>query len=661
MDEWTAPVGSDQVIIRVANVEASDVSPFYVDWQGVTLFRGQPAATFTRILLDLIEPIQTRGTLEFLHPAFTAAEDSAETELGEMAFLWRFGETHLGHVLEEGKRRGYQWRVVPCVHEGTWTHDLEVFYAPTGELREVDAVVRTATRFERVSRSPSRSVLFGHGTGGLVEEDVDSTLVSVIGRRERVVDAESAADSSALEDVTSAVFADDERNREALYARVVGSAPHIPGRDYVEGDKVVWQSSIQERVTKPVSRVGWSHGDLAEFEVSGSRVLSSGAALVESVDRLLREPKRRRGGETAPVVALPAPPANAATGAHLHLLAGSQAVDDEAVEWSSLFAAPLAFPTPSFPATEMVVQEPGYYPIYVHLAFSDWFGGGTVWVTRTRGGATSQVWPPPGVTTLWTSTGGSSFTGLVPALEWQSGDVIQVWFDGGEEVTLTEAVVVPWLADRSNRPASSGGAVDTAVTTFTTGGGTTVNFDLPSVKVGDLLVVIAATNEHTTTLSGSGWTLLATDTIGANRGSVWWKVSNGTETSDTLNSDSLVLVACGAAIRFRVPGMNWVSNPPEVDLATPATASPFVFPTTTPDLGAGPYFVVPFVTTRNFSAPTATPAGYDEVANLESSVRNLWVGMAELTISTSVSPGQVEATASSQPRAVWGNLLVRRG
>lgn len=344
----------------------------------------------------------------------------------------------------------------------------------------------------------------------------------------------------------------------------------------------------------------------------------------------------------------------ASTGAHLHLLGGSQTVDDEAVEWSSLFATPLAFPIPSFPTTEVTVQEPGYYPIFVHLAFTDWYGGGDVWVTRTRGGVTSQVWPPPGVTSLWTSPGGSSFTGLVPALEWEFGDVIQVWFDGGEEVTLLEAVVVPWLADRSLGKLATSQPTDIAFTTFRKDTSNEVTFDLPSVESGDLLVVIASHNEQDVT--HSGWTLLDSDTQGAQGASVWWKVSDGTETTSTMTLTNSII--CGVACRFRVSGMNWVSNPPEVELDT-STSSPFTFPTITPALGANNYYVLPFLTTRNFSVPTSTPDDYPELASVQQDIRSLWVGSAVVAVATSVSPGAATATASSNPRAVFGTLLVR--
>lgn len=153
------------------------------------------------------------------------------------------------------------------------------------------------------------------------------------------------------------------------------------------------------------------------------------------------------------------------SGAHIHLLGGSQTVDAEAIDWDALLASPLATAIPELPASEVTISQGGYYPFYVDVTFDGWFQGGDIWITRTRAGDTSQVWPPPGASDLWSSPGGSRFTDIAPAIDCEPGDVYQLWVDCGEEVTVKRTVFVPWLADR--RPK---GTTPTKLLVFTESG-----------------------------------------------------------------------------------------------------------------------------------------------------------------------------------------------
>src|SRR5690606_12282030 len=163
-----------------------------------------------------------------------------------------------------------------------------------------------------------------------------------------------------------------------------------------------------------------------------------------------------------------APPADASTGAHLHLLADEQEVDAEPIEFAALLASPLATTIPAFPTSEVTITQPGYYPFYVDVTFDGWHQGGDIWITRTRGGDTSQVWPPLGASDLWSSPGGSRFTDIAPAIDCEPGDVYRLWVDCGEEVTVKRAVFVPWLADR--RPGGGTPTTPTGLLVFTESG-----------------------------------------------------------------------------------------------------------------------------------------------------------------------------------------------
>src|SRR5690606_22102474 len=109
-------------------------------------------------------------------------------------------------------------------------------------------------------------------------------------------------------------------------------------------------------------------------------------------------------------------PVASRVGAHIHLLGGSQTVDAEAIDWDALLASPLATAIPELPTSEVTISQGGYWPFYVDVEFDGWFQGGDIWITRTRAGDTSQVWPPSGASDLWSSPGGSRFTDIAPEI-----------------------------------------------------------------------------------------------------------------------------------------------------------------------------------------------------------------------------------------------------
>lgn len=545
LPQWVAPTGTDQAILRVAAVDSTpeNIADFYVNWQGASVFRGQPQATPTKILRELVESIQSRGTLEFLHLDFTDPVDSNSTALTEQGYLWRFGETHLGHVLDDWKLKGYQWRVVPCSHEEEGkTHDLQFWYAPDGEIRDLtettDPVVRQSLEATRVTRSRSRSVLYGHGSGSLIGSAEDSTAVSAIGRRERIVDTESSTTDSQISAALSAVFAEDERNAEALSVRVDGRAQHIPGRDYVEGDLVKWQlAGLTAMVEKPVARFGWTHGEVPQFEVSASRVLSADGGMAEAVDWLLRQPYRRRGGgDGGSVVALPAP-SDTSSGAYIHLGdAAGQEIDagGEAVTFTSILKTPLNFAVTA-PTDEVLIQVPGYYDFGLDFAWDTWLRGGTVLLRRTRGGPTTTVWPPG---TQWTAPAGRTCLGIVAkGIEAQPGDTFQWVVDHGDESAqdLAWAYTSIELVDRTTPQVASPSTVDVAYATYENNVADLAEpheVPLPSHEAGDLLCMVIHSDSGVSTINTpTGWTQLGLSTGSNGRAGWFYKVSAGTEGS----------------------------------------------------------------------------------------------------------------------------------
>lgn len=346
------------------------------------------------------------------------------------------------------------------------------------------------------------------------------------------------------------------------------------------------------------------------------------------------------------------------TGAYIHLVGDSQTVDDDQVEWSSLLKVPYAFSV-DFPSSEVTIQESGYYCFHVDLEWSDHHGGGDVWLTRTRGELTETVWPPFGTTGLWSSPGGSRFVDTVPAVACEPGDVFELWADTGGAQTVSQAVMVPYLVDRSGRAAASSpsGEPDLAFESFAISIGATTSYDvpLPESQAGDLLVMIVGSNN---TPSVSGWTQLVTKATSGSQATVLWKVASGSEgTQATVTFGSATGIEM-ASFRFRLTGVNWASQPPSASIDY-ENSSPMDFPTAAPTHGAGSYWVVIFCAHTFNIIPTSTPAAYPQILNATHvhSTGKLWAGAAFEGVSGSISPGQFEIGGSGN--AHLGVLFVK--
>lgn len=272
-------------------------------WAKASVAQGDPAATFTQIVRELLEDAQSRGTATWLELDADDTQDTLGTSLSAISFSAFTGNNaHMGHVMDDGADIGYHWRIVPAadaqIITPTGTHVLQVF--ATTEVEDLTAsaggpyiFAGSASEGETVDRIPPFTALLALGEGGSKLEDTDATEVTAIGRIERVRDVEHLPESS-LQLYLDSEFSEEAANRKAARGTVLGSARQIPGIDYTEGSKVWWSfGEILPREARTVRRWTWSHAEPARFEVFGSEVLTPEAAQAKALDHLLNVLERR--------------------------------------------------------------------------------------------------------------------------------------------------------------------------------------------------------------------------------------------------------------------------------------------------------------------------------------------------------------------------------
>ena len=152
---------------------------------------------------------------------------------------------------------------------------------------------------------------------------------------------------------------------------------------------------------------------------------------------------RRRGESQTPASFGDTP------GATLHLLrtaTQSIAVGGEAISWDLAHTlVPITFTVPTLPATDITIIQTGYYNVSVEASWSSFTGGGSMTVERVRGATTLVAWPPVADPGLWTSTTGTFFEGVSPAIPCEVGDIIRVVVDGRPVVRLSRVVALAGL------------------------------------------------------------------------------------------------------------------------------------------------------------------------------------------------------------------------
>ena len=650
IESFVAPAGVDQVVLRIAT---SDPDTHYVDWQGATMLTGEPEATFTEIVDAILSAAQDRGVADWLELDADATQDTAGTSLSEISFTAFVGDNAnlVNAVLDEGKKLGYQWRIVTAdeaaiVSPGVdTTHVLQIFETDTGEIEDLTASAGAPSVLAGAAGVTEGAVqerrlpytkLIGLGSGSVSTEVSDATAEANIGTIERVVDLEGLGTVAAIDKALDSSFAAQSQNRKAATAEITERAEQVPLVNYGTGSKIWWQfPGILAKVAQPVQKVSWTHGNIATFEVSYGSSLSGDAAIAKAVDQYLRRPGRR-------TTASPATPSSGLglggggggdTGSHVHCVAtGGQWIDEggDAILWTAYGQiARVAIDGITFPESQIVIRQPGYYDVGVMLEWDTFDGGGSVWIERTRGGDMAQVWPQTGGANTWEATDGQTFEGVAKAIPCEAGDILEVVVDhqegSGYEELASASVAVELVESYTNSTAieafGSAGVID-EIRSYRMD---TASQDLEvaftsAQQTGDaiFILLVSGSNQFDTGTYPSGWTALIDNVLWGNSNGYYtllWKESDGTNESNFTVSVQTGNDEIAAGVWVIRSSRDYSVTPPTV--GTPnKTQTPTIDPLGVTGLSGN--YLVHAIVVRNGGERTATPpSGYTLSSVLE--------------------------------------------
>lgn len=314
---------------------------------------------------------------------------------------------------------------------------------------------------------------------------------------------------------------------------------------------------------------------------------------------------------------------NFAPGAHVHLRrASTQTIPDDtatALEVTGYHSGidPQNFPTFTFPVDEVRVLIAGYYNMRVRFGWETYTGGGTVYVTRTRGGIEETVYPTLGEPNDWTSTRSQVFVDVAEAIPCERGDLLKAYVtqDSGSSQDLDRVELDVYLVDRTlGTVVAEVSPVDMALTFHddVAGSLSPLTWPAPSSQAGDLLLLaVHGVADNATWATPSGWTLEETVANTSSRSYVWSKVADGTEDDVMQVTPSTSAKGIGIYLRIR-SGVDYATFPPDVAAFVTAT---FDAPAVAPSHGAAEYLCFVTAGGSNFYGISG-PDNFDTLVSL---------------------------------------------
>jgi len=469
------PENTTQIIVRIATVDTDETAwaKFYI--RNAHFEIGLGPQLLGRILIDLLDDATVdhaadiRGTiLDWIdYSSITATLDSAGVAWPREESITIHRGMWYGQLLDKITRLGYEWELRPkTTPSGGKTHDFHV-YGPEGRQTDHTTAASPALNVgqsvidgEVISRIPAYTSVLVEGAANTILEDSDATALANFGRMERYVGDRTLASTASLQAVADEQLSAEQRNRQAVHAVVRAAADHPrPLVAYRPGDRMWFQfPTALDKTAKRVRQITWTNTEPAIYEITGSRFYPGEDGAYEAIRRMLRkftplEDDRGRISQ-GPIPQAAPPLAGDSSGAYLHLTRAatqSIAVDGEPIEWDTVHIPPVGFDgSTSLPRNAFRIERPGYYNVAVTLGWSTWTAGGSVWVTRDRGGAELTVWPPADDPAVWTATGASRFSSVAPAIPCKAGDLIRVYVDADDASAqdLASATLAVYLVDR---------------------------------------------------------------------------------------------------------------------------------------------------------------------------------------------------------------------
>lgn len=193
------------------------------------------------------------------------------------------------------------------------------------------------------------------------------------------------------------------------------------------------------------------------------------------------------------------------SGAFVHFARGASqsiAVGGEAIEFDRLSVLGYAgFSSTPAPGETTTIPKAGYWNVDITAGWESFTGGGSVWVTRERGGSEIVVYPPADDPGIWTADDGALFEETAAAIPCRVGDLIRVYIDADDASaqTLAKATASIYLVDRVALSVSSCPVLGSPVTV------TDVDHDaFPGFVIANDGTYVMAYREGTAHNSGDG-------------------------------------------------------------------------------------------------------------------------------------------------------------
>lgn len=447
LNEGQAPTSIGGVWVSLFNDATSDHSATRIVWED----EANPGSTWLQLDFDATN--DSAGN----------AWDTSDVEI-TMKRGWSYGR-----CFTESARLGYEGRIVPDpVTDGLWLFQL---YNPAGMDADYSTsnTVRVSTGMDVLRRSakrfrPSGTVQAVEGGEQQWAISEDSGGVTSLGRLERYLPDRDLNGATEIATAASTALASGLTNALSDGLLVMpGPNDPEPLVDYVPGDTVKVLDPPNAETTSRVAAVNYvvdpKSGLRYDVSMTAER-LTGDAAIRAGVIQYLREQKEIReeppadGSSSSSPTAVAARSSSSASGVYWHLLRSatqSIAVGGEAISFDGFSALGYGgVASPTLGTDTIVINTDGYYNVLIATRWDSYAAGGSLWVTRTRNGVETTVWPPSSPASMWTETSGSTFERTAQAIPCQSGDILRVYIDADDASAqdLAGAAVSAYLVER---------------------------------------------------------------------------------------------------------------------------------------------------------------------------------------------------------------------
>ena len=246
--------GNDQsgALIVVESRDATGADPFWVD--DIRLTPGQPAGSGGTIVTDILDPIQSRGTLTFLQTNWTDTLDSngEAWEDGTLAITIAHGQS-FARLLDRLVTFGLEWEV-------TDNYELRIVNALGNDLTLLPDGVPVITSGKAViggdigGENPRATRWFAEGAGGIWTSMSNPDWETTLDQRETYISNTTAPDATTLGKLIAAAEGDEDARGTRLKVTMTRGDNLRPFVDFDIGDTIYVDLPAQG-VTKDKFRV----------------------------------------------------------------------------------------------------------------------------------------------------------------------------------------------------------------------------------------------------------------------------------------------------------------------------------------------------------------------------------------------------------------------